>query len=124
MSEQAKCPVVGATAAKGGTSNRDWWPNHLNLKVLQQHAPAANPLGDSFDYAKEFKKLDLKKLKKEIYKLMTTSQEWWPADYVTTGHSLFAWLGTVQVPIEPLMDVAAPVRVCNALLLLTLGQTT
>ena len=83
MSEQAKCPVVGATAAKGGTSNRDWWPNHLNLKVLQQHAPAANPLGDSFDYAKEFKSLDLAAVKDDIESVMRTSQDWWPADY---GH--------------------------------------
>ena len=83
MSEQAKCPVVGATAAKGGTSNRDWWPNHLNLKVLQQHSPAANPLGEAFDYAKEFKSLDLAAVKDDIESVMRTSQDWWPADY---GH--------------------------------------
>ena len=83
MSEQAKCPVVGATAAKGGTSNRDWWPNHLNLKVLQQHSPAADPLGEAFDYAKEFKSLDLAEVKDDIESVMRTSQDWWPADY---GH--------------------------------------
>ena len=83
MSEQAKCPVIGATAAKGGTSNRDWWPNHLNLKVLQPHSPAANPLGESFDYAKEFKSLDLAAVKDDIESVMRTSQDWWPADY---GH--------------------------------------
>ena len=83
MSEQAKCPVVGATAAKGGTSNRDWWPNHLNLKILQPNSPAANPLGESFDYAKEFKTLDLAAVKDDIEYVMRTSQDWWPADY---GH--------------------------------------
>jgi len=66
-----------------GTSNRDWWPNQLNLSILHQHAPADNPLGPDFDYAKEFKKLDLSAVKKDLYALMTDSQEWWPADW---GH--------------------------------------
>ncbi len=83
MSDQAKCPYTGGKATNEGTYNRDWWPNQLDLKVLKQHSPQSDPMGEDFDYAKEFKKLDLKKLKKEIYKLMTTSQEWWPADY---GH--------------------------------------
>jgi len=76
-----KCPVVGGTHK--GTSNRDWWPNQLNLKVLHASAPQADPMGESFDYAREFKTLDLKALKKDIEKVMTTSQDWWPADY---GH--------------------------------------
>ncbi len=83
MSDQAKCPYTGGKATNEGTYNRDWWPNQLDLKVLKQHSPQSDPMGEDFDYAQEFKKLDLKKLKKEIYKLMTTSQEWWPADY---GH--------------------------------------
>ena len=82
MSDQAKCPVVGTTAA-GGSSNRDWWPNHLDLKVLQQNSPAASPLDANFDYAKEFKTLDLAAVKADIEAVMTTSQDWWPADY---GH--------------------------------------
>ena len=66
-----------------GTSNRDWWPNQLNLKVLQQNSPRSNPMGEEFNYAEEFKKLDLEALKKDLYALMTDSQEWWPADF---GH--------------------------------------
>jgi catalase-peroxidase len=86
MSEDSKCPVTGRTSkpiAGGGTSNRDWWPNLLNLKVLHQHSSMGNPMGAQFDYAEEFKKLDLEALKKDLYALMTDSQEWWPADY---GH--------------------------------------
>ena len=88
MSEQSKCPVTGAgTPPKfptgKGTSNRDWWPNALNLKVLSQHSSLVNPMGEKFDYAKEFKKLNLKALKKDLHKLMKDSQDWWPADY---GH--------------------------------------
>jgi catalase-peroxidase len=69
--------------AGGGTSNRDWWPNQLNLKILHQHSPMSNPMGEAFNYAEEFKKLDLEALKKDLYALMTDSQDWWPADY---GH--------------------------------------
>ena len=67
----------------GVRSNRDWWPNQLNLKILHQNTPAENPLGRDFNYAEEFKKLDLKALKEDLYALMTDSQDWWPADY---GH--------------------------------------
>jgi catalase-peroxidase len=80
------CPFMnGATnqVAGGGTSNRDWWPNQLKLNILRQHSVENNPMGDSFNYAEEFKKLDLAEVKKEITELMTTSQDWWPADY---GH--------------------------------------
>jgi catalase-peroxidase len=70
-------------AAGGGTSNRDWWPNQLNLKVLHQHSPLSNPMGEAFNYAEAFKSLDLDALKKDIFELMTTSRDWWPADY---GH--------------------------------------
>ena len=66
-----------------GTSNRDWWPNQLNLKILHQNSSTSNPMGEEFNYAEEFKKLDLKALKKDLYALMTDSQDWWPADY---GH--------------------------------------
>ncbi|MBN2420136.1 MAG: catalase/peroxidase HPI [Deltaproteobacteria bacterium] len=69
--------------AGGGTSNRDWWPNQLNLKILHQHSQSSNPMGEDFNYAEEFKKLDLAAIKKDLYALMTDSQEWWPADY---GH--------------------------------------
>ncbi|MBA3029155.1 MAG: catalase/peroxidase HPI [Desulfobacteraceae bacterium] len=86
MNEDSKCPVTGRTSkpiAGGGTSNRDWWPNQLNLKILHQNSHLSNPMGEVFNYAEEFKKLDLAALKKDLYALMTDSQDWWPADW---GH--------------------------------------
>lgn len=74
---------AGRTSDKRGTSNRDWWPNQLNLNILHQHHPASNPLGADFNYREEFKKLDYFALKKDLAELMTTSQDWWPADW---GH--------------------------------------
>jgi catalase-peroxidase len=82
----AKCPVLHGrpTAARFSTrSNRDWWPNQLNLRILAQHSEKSNPMGRDFDYREEFKKLDLEALKQDIFKVMTTSQDWWPADW---GH--------------------------------------
>ncbi len=76
-----KCPVMHTNT--GVRSNRDWWPNQLNLSILHQHAPASNPMGEGFDYAEEFEKLDYQALKQDLYALMTDSQDWWPADY---GH--------------------------------------
>ena len=81
MHDENKCPVVGGT--RGATSNREWWPNRLDLKILQQGHPRADPMGEDFDYAAEFKTLDLAALKKDVVKTLTTSQEWWPADF---GH--------------------------------------
>ncbi|NTG17778.1 catalase/peroxidase HPI [Agrobacterium rhizogenes] len=78
-----KCPVVHTHTAHGGRSNRDWWPNQLNLRILHQNSSLSNPLGTAFNYAEEFKKLDLEALKKDLFALMTDSQEWWPADF---GH--------------------------------------
>jgi catalase-peroxidase len=82
MKKDSKSLVMGSTAG-GGRSNRDWWPNQLNLKILHQHSHKSNPMGEAFNYAEEFKKLDLVAVKKDLYALMTGSQEWWPADY---GH--------------------------------------
>ena len=80
----SKCPVMGPSAAASGTvSNRDWWPNQLNLKILHQNTPQCNPMDDDFDYAAEFKTLDLAAVKADLTALMTDSQDWWPADY---GH--------------------------------------
>lgn len=82
----AKCPFNhGALkqSAGSGTRNRDWWPNQLKLNILRQHSALSNPMGESFNYAEAFKSLDLAAVKKDIYELMTTSQDWWPADY---GH--------------------------------------
>jgi catalase-peroxidase len=79
--EAGKCPVMHTSS--GGRSNRDWWPNQLNLKILHQHSALSDPMGRAFDYAKEFGKLDLAALKKDLTALMTDSQDWWPADF---GH--------------------------------------
>ncbi len=84
--EEMKCPVTGHTRKSisgGGTSNRDWWPDQLNLKMLHQNSELSDPMGKDFNYAEEFNRLDLKAVKEDLYKLMTDSQEWWPADY---GH--------------------------------------
>ncbi|HWW83717.1 MAG TPA: hypothetical protein VNZ26_08960, partial [Vicinamibacterales bacterium] len=78
MAVESKCPITSGTHT--GTSNRDWWPNQLNLKSLHTTSPTADPMGEEFDYAKEFKTLDLEALKKDIEAVMTTSQDWWPAD--------------------------------------------
>ena len=86
MSEDSKCPVTGRMGkpiSGGGTSNRDWWPNQLNLKILHQHSRLSNPMEEAFNYAEEFKKLDLEAVKNDLYTLMTDSQDWWPADW---GH--------------------------------------
>jgi catalase-peroxidase len=86
MNKESKCPVTGNHAnpkAGGGTSNQDWWPNQLKLEILHQHSKKSNPMDEGFNYAEEFKKLDLEALKKDLTSLMTDSQDWWPADY---GH--------------------------------------
>ena len=82
----SKCPFMGGAhkeSAGGGTANRDWWPNQLKLNILRQNSSKSDPMGNGFDYAKEFKSLDYEALKKDIVDLMTTSQDWWPADF---GH--------------------------------------
>jgi catalase-peroxidase len=83
MNNESKCPVMGGTHARGTVANQHWWPNQLNLKMLHQNPPQADPMGQAFNYAEEFKKLDFMALKKDLYALMTDSQDWWPADY---GH--------------------------------------
>ena len=80
MDETTKCPFTGGNRAH---ANRDWWPNQLNLQVLHQHSTLSDPMGEAFDYAKEFKSLDLEAVIKDLHALMTDSQDWWPADY---GH--------------------------------------
>ncbi len=84
MSENGKCPVTGSMhTVNRGPTNRDWWPDQLNLKILHQQSPQANPYGEDFNYAEEFQKLDYWALKRDLAELMTQSQDWWPADF---GH--------------------------------------
>jgi catalase-peroxidase len=107
MENTGKCPVMGAPAGPGrhtaasAMSNRDWWPNQLNLSILHQNPPKGNPMGEGFNYVEEFKKLDYRALKKDIQELLTTSQDWWPADYGNYGPFMIrmAWhsAGTYRV---------------------------
>ena len=78
-----KCPVMHGGTAPRGRTNRDWWPNQLSLQVLHQHSNLSDPMGEAFDYAKEFQSLDLNAVIKDLHALMTDSQDWWPADF---GH--------------------------------------
>ena len=75
MNSESKCPYTGSKLASEGTFNQDWWPNQLNLKVLQQNAPQSDPMGEGFNYAEEFEKLDLAALQSDLRALMTDSQE-------------------------------------------------
>ena len=83
MSNESKCPFSGVRTTAGASANARWWPDQLNVKLLHQHSPLSNPMGQAFDYAEEFKRLDLDAVIKDLHALMTTSQDWWPADY---GH--------------------------------------
>ncbi|MEX0783598.1 MAG: catalase-peroxidase, partial [Dehalococcoidia bacterium] len=82
---ESENPVIPSPTPKQTRprTNKDWWPNQLDLKVLHEHSPLSNPMGEHFNYAEEFKTLDLDALKQDIFDMMTTSQDWWPADY---GH--------------------------------------
>ena len=100
----AKCPFMSGAQKKpagGGTSNRDWWPNELKLNILRQNASKSNPMGDEFDYAKAFNSINYDELKQDVVKLMTDSQDWWPADYGHYGPFMIrmAWhsAGTYRV---------------------------
>jgi len=104
VNESSKCPFMGGAlkyTAGSGRSNRDWWPNQLNLGILRQHSSLSNPMDEDFDYAEEFKKLNLEAVKKDLFEMMTDSQDWWPADYGHYGPFLIrmAWhsAGTYRI---------------------------
>src|SRR5258705_8157904 len=98
-----KCPVVHGTTNIGMTSNRDWWPNQLNLRILRQNSPQSDTMGKDFNYAEEFKELDLKALKKDLTALMTDSRDWWPADFGHYG-GLMICMGWRAPGTDPIGD--------------------
>jgi hypothetical protein len=104
-STASKCPFNHGASAP---TNRDWWPSQVNLKVLHQHSGLSDPMGKEFDYAREFKSLDLNAVIKDLHALMTDSQDWWPADFGHYGGCSFAWRGTVLVPIASAMAAVEP----------------
>ena len=93
MTNEAKCPFHHVAGAGAGTANKDWWPNQLRVDLLNQHSNKSNPLGQQFDYAEQFKQLDYRALKADLVKLMTDSQDWWPADFGHYGPQMvrMAW---------------------------------
>jgi len=119
MSDVSKCPVMGR-----GTTNRDWWPNQLKLTILHQHTAKSNPLGANFNYADEFKKLDLAALKQDLYALMTDSQDWWPADYGHYGPCSSAWRGIAQARTASATGAAEQVTAISDSPRSTVGRIT
>ena len=124
---EAKCPFLeGAVkqSAGGGTSNRDWWPNQLNVDMLHEHSERSSPMGESFNYAEAFKTLDLKAVVKDLHALMTDSQDWWPADYGHYGPFFVRMACTAPAPTASEMVVAVQALAHNDLPLSTAGLTT
>ena len=121
MASESKCPFTGGTRAY---TNRDWWPNQLNLQVLHQHSTLSNPMGQGFDYAKEFKSLDLNAVIKDLHALMTDSQDWWPADYGHYGGLFIRMAWHPQALTASATAAAAPEPGSSALRLSTAGRTT
>ena len=121
MTEESKCPVTHLT---DGRSNRDWWPNQLDLRQLQQNPPMADPMGEDFNYAEEFKTVDLEALKRDVETVMTTSRDWWPADYGHYGPLFIrmAWHSAGTYRIEDGRGGAGPAS--SASRRSTAGRTT
>ena len=126
MTTESKCPVLVGShrhTAIGATANQHWWPNQLNLKILNQNPPQSDPMGEEFNYAEEFKTLDLDVLKEDIEAVMTTSQDWWPADYGHYGPFFIRMACTAQARIASPMAGAAQTPARCALRLSTVGPT-
>ncbi len=128
VSPLSKCPVAGGarrpTTTAWAPSNADWWPNQLNLKILHQQSPLSDPMDKKFNYAEEFKSLDLNAVIKDLHALMTTSQDWWPADFGHYGGFLFVWRGTAQARTESATAAAVQALANNGLRPSTAGRTT
>jgi len=122
MATEAKCPFPHVAGV--GRTNRDWWPNRLRLELLHQHSSKSDPMGKDFDYAKEFKSLDYKALKKDLVTLMTASQDWWPADFGHYARSSSAWPGTPPARTASLTAAAAVDAASSASRLSMPGPTT
>ena len=128
MSDDSKSPVTGGADKQvtgRGRSIQDWWPNQVNLKVLHQHSALSNPMGGEFNYAEEFKKLDLAAVKKDLQALMTGSQDWWPVDFGHYGPLFIrmAWHSAGTVP-QLVTVAAAPVPPSSAFRPSAAGLTT
>ena len=121
---ETNCPVHRPTEA-GAQTNASWWPKQLNLKILRQNSPQSDPMGKEFNYAEEFKSLDLNAVIKDLHALMTNSQDWWPADFgqATVGFS-FVCRGTAQVHIASPTAAAGPERASSASPPSIAGRTT
>ena len=122
--EALKCPVAHGSTNFAMRSNSDWWPNQLNLRILRQNSPQSDPMGKGFSYAEEFKKLDLKALKKDLTALMTESQDWWPADFGHYGGLFIRMAWHAPAPTALAMVEAARAPASSASRPSTPGRTT
>jgi hypothetical protein len=127
MDTESKCPVTGGShksTAVGTMSNQDWWPNQLNLKILHQNSPLSNPMGKAFNYAEEFKSLDLNAVIKDLHALMTASQDGGQRTMAIMGRSSFVWRGTAQARTASATAAAVHPPARNALRPSIAGRTT
>ena len=123
MGDMSKCPVMHGANNSGSTANQKWWPEQLNLKILNQNSAKVNPAGETFDYANAFVNLDLKALKKDLTDLMTDSQDWWPADYGTYAGLFVRMTWHSAGRIEFMMAAAAQIQAHSVLPLSIAGLT-
>ena len=122
-SSGGKCPVMHGAMTSAGQSNRDWWPEALNLDILHQHDTKTNPMDPNFNYREEVKSLDFDGLKRDLHALMTDSQSWWPADWGHYGGLMIRMACTQPVLIVLLMGVVVPQQAISVLRHSIHGQT-